>query len=791
MAQHSFAASARLNSTQSELTSANPAVSPSWGTYDPAVGATLTFTCSSTVYIETGWYTDWDLDPSGNTQVNKKTYAYSPTWSFNEYCTKGSGSGSRVTNGVAQPYPSSTTSYPTGTVSYTITVNRDYQYYCTSSGSTGGTVSGDSDGYYVKNATYSITAVPNTKYVFSRWSDGSTSISRNITVNSPIELTAYFELGPNFTITYKPGSTDVRPDTEYTQTKPYDVTVYVRGSTYSRSGYIQTGWTGHRDYNFGSAYTANESETLFPTWNYSRTLTYSDNYSGYTETFEDDNSTLPINFTALSAPTTRPGYEFLGWAPTGGSTYSPGSTIPVYDVWEQIITYTVTGKYDTHYFTNVSPVSQSVRRGYNASPIAATLKNTTEGWVTYPDFERYEITTYSADGWSVNGNVNNYDVTLDNLAVTLKGVYGNAEATAQGSSNTSWDERTKKYACEAFRGEGITNATVQGFPTKQYVTVNTSATWWCQVNPAYEFVGWFNNSGQKVGDTIEYTQTVTEATRLTAVAKLMYGVSFTTSTPDAFKSPIATAVPPGIESVPARVQIEAYLKDNTSTVRYSFSHWHAKKGTISFNGEYTNPSEAYITALSPNDEIEIEVTGIVTNAPKYEVAFQNTSEGLGSVSVSEAQSFNQVTYRYTQPLLSNGQNDHRYVFGGWYSQESGGTLISSSPTYFCPIQPNNTTYKLYARVNFAFAYSTVVQYGSADETLMADDWLTVKAFIDARTSPFNYIVNIPENVYTGAQLTAEMYNEYARLLNLSEKQQGETVTAAAILAIPNKINNLT
>lgn len=59
-----------------------------------------------------------------------------------------------------------------------------------SSPSNGGTVSGG--GTYVNGTVAKLKATPNKGYKFSRWSDGNTSASRQITVTSNISLTAYF-----------------------------------------------------------------------------------------------------------------------------------------------------------------------------------------------------------------------------------------------------------------------------------------------------------------------------------------------------------------------------------------------------------------------------------------------------------------------------------------------------------------------------------------------------------------------------------------------------------------------
>ena len=65
-------------------------------------------------------------------------------------------------------------------------------YTLTISSGTGGTVS-TSGGTYEEGSTVSVTATPNQGYQFVSWSDGNTSISRDLIINSNISLQATFE----------------------------------------------------------------------------------------------------------------------------------------------------------------------------------------------------------------------------------------------------------------------------------------------------------------------------------------------------------------------------------------------------------------------------------------------------------------------------------------------------------------------------------------------------------------------------------------------------------------------
>ncbi|MDR0603122.1 MAG: leucine-rich repeat domain-containing protein [Bacteroidales bacterium] len=71
-----------------------------------------------------------------------------------------------------------------------VTIQRTYQLSVTTNDPDMGTVSGS--GYYLANATATITATPNTGYRFVQWNDGNTTNPRTITVISDTVFTAYF-----------------------------------------------------------------------------------------------------------------------------------------------------------------------------------------------------------------------------------------------------------------------------------------------------------------------------------------------------------------------------------------------------------------------------------------------------------------------------------------------------------------------------------------------------------------------------------------------------------------------
>ena len=76
------------------------------------------------------------------------------------------------------------------------------------------------------------------------------------------------EVEETYTVTYKPGANG--SGSQQTATKTHGVALTLRGATFTRSGYTQTGWStsdgGAKAYNLSASYTANAAIMLYPYW---------------------------------------------------------------------------------------------------------------------------------------------------------------------------------------------------------------------------------------------------------------------------------------------------------------------------------------------------------------------------------------------------------------------------------------------------------------------------------------------------------------------------------------------
>lgn len=136
-----------------------------------------------------------------------------------------------------------------------------------------------------KTLTIKTSGLTGTKYVgFYLYGNGyRNDYGKPETGCAIISLTG--ELAAN-TITYKPGS--YASGSTYTATKNSGSSITLRGATYSRTGYTQTGWStsntgSSKTYSLSATYSTNADLTLYPYWtanNYTVTLNANGGTSG-------------------------------------------------------------------------------------------------------------------------------------------------------------------------------------------------------------------------------------------------------------------------------------------------------------------------------------------------------------------------------------------------------------------------------------------------------------------------------------------------------------------------------
>jgi uncharacterized repeat protein (TIGR02543 family) len=146
-------------------------------------------------------------------------------------------------------------------VSYTVTYNLD----------DGKNNASNPESYTVESETVVFSKPSKTGYLFDGWyyDNKFTQAATQITQGSTGNLTVYAKWSlKTFTIIYMAGAygAEVVPS----DVKQYDVPIKLRGSSYTRKGYLQDGWStkdgGSKSYDLDATYSKNGSLTLYPYW---------------------------------------------------------------------------------------------------------------------------------------------------------------------------------------------------------------------------------------------------------------------------------------------------------------------------------------------------------------------------------------------------------------------------------------------------------------------------------------------------------------------------------------------
>ena len=297
-------------------TLSTPTASPAAGSYSTVQNVTLSAEAGSTIY-----YTTNGVDPTTSSSVYSSPISLNATTTLKAISVR--------------------STYATSSV---MSALYNINYILTYTAGANGTISGTSSQSVVYNGSgTAVTAVPNTGYSFSAWSDGSTTNPRTdtgVTVNK--SLTASFTIN-SYTFTAVPSlgtltcnggacssSYNYNTSLSMSATSVPGYTVAL-SSTGTANGCVSTG---------GGAGVAATCTAVIPAGNTGITATYTP--ISYTYTFAGNGATTNASpasvtqnyLTSISTPTSplKTGYTFTGWSPviyaTGGAAgaYYGGGT---------------------------------------------------------------------------------------------------------------------------------------------------------------------------------------------------------------------------------------------------------------------------------------------------------------------------------------------------------------------------------------------------------------------------------------------------------------------------------
>lgn len=380
-------------------------------------------------------------------------------------------------------------------------------------------VNGSGSGTYNYGTKVTITASTIEGKTFSKWSDGVTTASREVTVTANATYTAEYTTN-TYTVTYVKG-TGIATISKTSETVSWGADATGCTATVT-TGYTFDGW-----YNGGTR--VSTSLTYAPTNVKSNlTLTAKATINKYTVTaspyFRNTDGTGnytsgttggtvsgggSVNYGGSTTVTATPaaGYKFDGWysaGATGGSLLSSSASYAISNVTASKTVYArFTKKYYTityaksDYVASLSKTSERVAHGANATGCTMTVMSTTAQY------------SYAVDGWYSGATKKTSNATYAPTAVTADATY-----TAKGTRTL------RSYTVTYNKGSYISSVS----RTSESVSYGSNAagsTATVMANTAqysYAFDGWYNGS-TRVSTALTYAPTnITGALTLEARA---------------------------------------------------------------------------------------------------------------------------------------------------------------------------------------------------------------------------------------------------------------------------------
>ena len=305
------------------------------------------------------------------------------------------------------------------------------------------------------------------EYTFKGWSTSSSATSASysaggsFTTNANTTLYAVWQknAATTYTVSYNANGGTGAPSS---QTKTHNVTLTLRTTTPTRSGYSFLGWSTistatSPTYYAGGSYTANASATLYAVWSYNAPTVYtiSFNANGGSGAPSSVTKTHGVTLYLPSTEPTRTNYDFLGWStsstattPTyyAGGSFTQNANTTLYAVWEYD-----PATYRVNYNANGgSGAPSSQTKTYGVSLTLSSVIPTRSGYdfLGWSTSSTATSATYDpGDSYTTNASVTlyavwqetNYDFSISNLTVSNSEPYKYDQITVKVRTD-SWDQ---------------------------------------------------------------------------------------------------------------------------------------------------------------------------------------------------------------------------------------------------------------------------------------------------------------------------------------------------------------
>ena len=502
------------------------------------------------------------------------------------------------------------------------------------------------EGVYAENASVTLTATPNSDYVFVGWKTAggeliSEAATYTFTATEDKTVVAHWQAKTKYTVTL---TTSDEVAGTYEGMGAYNEGDTVRVKAVPNTGYAFLGWYDGETLKSAEAeytFTAEANATLQAKWDktaFSITVNNRDSAAGSVTGGGTYNKNAEVSLTA----TPNAGYVFAGWQ-VGNEIVSTEATYK-FNATEDLRVYA------TWNATEYGVIKNIAAAGSISGP--STYEEGSEITVTATTNEGYEF-----EGWYVNDELQGTDSAFTftvNSANRVEARWTRSSSATAITVTFVNDNEDAGYA-EAYP-EGEVNA---GDLVELYA----------EANSGYEFAGWYNGETLISAET-EYSYEVTASVTITAKwNKTRFTVTAVSDNPAA-----GSVVGSGNFNKNANATVQAVANSG-----YVFDGWYVETEKVSSEETYTFAVTADVTVTA---KWVAETTATVT------VTNDNTAAGT----VTGGGSF--VTGK--KAMLTATANTG-YAFDGWYV---GTTKISDSVTYAYTVTENVTITAKWIQTSF-------------------------------------------------------------------------------------------